>query len=89
MKEKTLVQHIYTSFEEVTEFNNQVRDDLIAMGVLWKGSKLDKVQCFYERVAPVSAVTGRLAYSNEDKGDRQNLPGHSRLKRNGPPWRRS
>ena len=70
MKEKTLVQQIYTSFEEVTDAYNIVRDDLIALGVLWRGSKLDKVQCFYERVALRSAVTGRLAYFNEDKTDR-------------------
>jgi hypothetical protein len=61
---------IYTSFEEVTDAYNKVRDELIALGLLWRRSKLDKVQCFYERVAPVSAVTGRLGYFNEDKNDR-------------------
>ena len=70
MKEKTLVQQIYTSFEDVTDAYNIVRDDLIALGVLWKGSKLDKVQCIYKRVDPRSALTGTLAYFDEDKADR-------------------
>ena len=33
MKEKTLVEQIYTSFEEVTDAYNIVRDDLMALGL--------------------------------------------------------
>jgi hypothetical protein len=70
MKKQPLLEQIYTSFKEVTKAYNQARDDLIELGLLWRDSKLDKVQCLYERVDPVSAVTGRLAYFNEDKADR-------------------
>ena len=70
MKKQPLRDQIYTPFKEVTKAYNQARDDLIELGLLWRGSKLDKVQCFYEQVAPWSAVTGTLAYFNEDKDDR-------------------
>jgi hypothetical protein len=70
MKEKTLVDQIFTSFKEVTKAYNQARDDLIELGLLWRGSKLDKVQCFYESVAPLSAVTGTMGYFDESKDDR-------------------
>ena len=71
MKEKTLVDQIYTSFEEVTEAYNQVRDELMTLGLLWRCSKLDKVQCIYKRVDPHSALTGPLAYFNENKVDQE------------------
>ena len=75
MKTQPLVKQIYTSFEEVTDAYNKVRDELIALGLLWRCSKLDKVQCFYERAAPVSAVTGRMGYF--DEGDRDiHFPSH-------------
>ena len=46
----------------MTDAYNEVRDDLIKLGILWRDSKLDKVQCFYEPIAPYSAVTGRMGY---------------------------
>ena len=44
-----LIKQIYTSFEEVADAYNQARYDLIELGLLWRGSKLDNVQCLYER----------------------------------------
>ncbi len=44
----SMLNRIYTSFEQVTDAYNEVRDDLIKLGILWRGSKLDKVQCLYE-----------------------------------------
>ena len=58
----SLRDRIYTSFEQMTDAYNEVRDDLIALGILWRGSKLDKVECFYEPIAPYSAITGRMGY---------------------------
>lgn len=62
MKDKPLVNQIYTSFEEVTKAYNNARDELVALGALWKRSKLDKVECHYEQIAPISAVMGTLGY---------------------------
>ena len=39
---------IYTSFSEVERAYNKVRKELIDLGVLWDGSKLDGVECIYE-----------------------------------------
>ena len=62
----SLRDRIYTSFDQVTDAYNEVRDDLIELGILWRGSKLDKVQCFYEPIAPYSAITGRMGYFDFD-----------------------
>lgn len=70
MKTQPLIKQIYTSFEEVADAYNQARDDLIELGLLWRDSKLDNVQCLYEPVAPLSAVTGTMGYFAEAKKDR-------------------
>ena len=62
----SLRDRIYTSFDQVTDAYNEVRDDLIELGILWRGSKLDNVQCFYEAIAPYSAITGRMGYFDFD-----------------------
>ncbi len=62
----SILNRIYTSFDQVTDAYNEVRDDLIKLGILWRGSKLDKVQCFYEPIAPYSAITGRMGYFDFD-----------------------
>ncbi len=62
----SMLNRIYTSFDQVTDAYNEVRDDLIKLGILWRGSKLDKVQCFYEPIAPYSAITGRMGYFDFD-----------------------
>ncbi len=65
--DQPISKQIYTSFEEVTDAYNKVRDELIALGLLWRRSMLDKVPCYYEQVALGAAVTGTLAYYNEKK----------------------
>ena len=55
----SLRDRIYTSFEQMTDAYNEVRDDLIELGILWRGSKLDKVQCFYEPIAPYRQTCAR------------------------------
>jgi hypothetical protein len=62
----SMLNRIYTSFDQVTDAYNEVRDDLIELGLLWRGSKLDKVECFYETIAPYSAITGRMGYFDFD-----------------------
>lgn len=59
---KTLTQRIYTSFDDVTKAYNKVRDELIDQGILWRDSKLDKVECLYERIAPIAALSGWMGY---------------------------
>ena len=63
---KTLTQRIYTSFDDVTKAYNHVRDELIDLGLLWRGSKLDKVECFYERIAPIAALNGWMGFFDFD-----------------------
>ncbi len=58
---------IYTSFEEVKRAYNKVRTELWNMGVLWKGSKLDKVPCIYDVIAPFAAITGTMGWYNRKK----------------------
>ena len=58
----SLRDRIYTSFEQMTDAYNEVRDDLIALGILWRGSKLDKVECYYESIAPIAALKGGMGY---------------------------
>lgn len=67
MKDQSRLEQIYTSFDEVTKAYNQARGDLIKMGVLWRDSRLDNVQCFYEPIAPICAVSGTLGYFNEEE----------------------
>jgi len=47
---------IYTSFKEVTRTYNKVRKELIDLGILWDGSKLDEVECHYEALNPVGLI---------------------------------
>ena len=63
---KTLTQRIYTSFDDVTKAYNKVRDELIDQGILWRNSKLDKVECLYESIAPIAALKGWMGYFDFD-----------------------
>ena len=60
------LKRIYTSFDDVTKAYNHVRDELIRFGVLWRGSRLDGVQCIYEPVALKSALRGWMGYFDFD-----------------------
>ena len=33
----SMLNRIYTSFDQVTDAYNEVRDDLIELGILWRG----------------------------------------------------
>ena len=62
MKGKTLVEQIYTSFDEMEDAYNIVRNELVKLGVLWYKSKLDKVEAAYLTIAPISAVAGYMGF---------------------------
>ncbi len=65
---KSTLGSIYTSSDEVYKAYNKVRDELIRLGVLWDGSKLDKVDCTYLTVAPIAALGGTMGlYQPETK----------------------
>lgn len=48
---------IYTSFDQVTDAFNEARDELIKLGILWNGSKLDTVECYYEPIPKTGSST--------------------------------
>ena len=58
---------IYTSFDEVTRAYNKVRNELIKFGVLWDGSKMDGVECFYEPFEPHGLVGWMGFYQFDDR----------------------
>ena len=55
---------VYTSSETVSRAYYRVRKELRDIGVLWEGSKLDQVPCFYDPVAPFSALCGVMGWYN-------------------------
>ena len=55
-KKKNIMDEIYTSFDEMTRAYNKVRSELVKLGVLWDGSKLDEVECIYEPFNPCGIV---------------------------------
>lgn len=57
---KTPLNHIYTSFDEVTRAYNKVRNELWNLEVLWDGSRLDGVGCKYLTIAPIAALAGYM-----------------------------
>ena len=59
---------VYTSFDEMSRAFNKVRTELGNLGVLWDGSKLDKVGATYLTVAPIAALAGYMGlYQPETK----------------------
>ena len=52
---------IYTSYKQVSRAFNKVRKELWNLGVLWAGSKLDEVVCFWEPLNPCGLV-GKMGY---------------------------
>ena len=58
---------IYTSFETVSRAYNKVRTELVDLGVLWNGSKLDKVPCFHDSFAFIAALGGTMGWYNRRK----------------------
>ena len=49
----------------MTRAYNKVRDELIALELLWNGSKLDGVECFYESLQPLGLI-GRMGFYDFD-----------------------
>ena len=65
---KSPINHIYTSFDEVTRAYNKVRNELWNLEVLWDGSRLDGVGCTYLTIAPIAALAGYMGlYQPESK----------------------
>ena len=62
MKTQTQIKKIFTSFDEMEDAYNIVRGELIKLGVLWDGSKLDKVEAIYLSIAPISALGGYMGF---------------------------
>ena len=62
MKKHPLLKKIYTSFDEMEDAYNQVRDELVKLGILWDKSKLDNVEATYLTIAPISAVAGYMGF---------------------------
>ena len=60
---------VYTSFNEVSRAYNKVRMELWHLGVLWDGSKLDGVECIYDQIAPVAALSGTMGWYDPDSKD--------------------
>ena len=60
---------VYTSFNEVSRAYNKVRMELWHLGVLWDGSKLDGVECIYDQIAPIAALSGTMGWYDPDSKD--------------------
>ena len=60
---------IFTSYEHVNTTYNKVRMELWNLGVLWDGSKLEQVPCFYDPIAPVAALSGTMGWYDPDSKD--------------------
>ena len=53
---------IYTSFKEMERAYNKVRMELWNLGILWDGSKLERVGCTYLVIAPIAALGGYMGF---------------------------
>ena len=62
MKKQPLIKKVYTSFDEMEDAYNKVRNELVKLGVLWDKSKLDKVEAIYLTIAPISALGGYMGF---------------------------
>ena len=51
---------IYTSFKTMSRAFNKVRGELWKFGILWDGSKLERVPCVYDPFAPLAALGGTM-----------------------------
>ena len=62
MNKQPLIKKVYTSFDEMEDAYNKVRNELVKLGVLWDKSKLDKVEAIYLTIAPISALGGYMGF---------------------------
>jgi hypothetical protein len=58
---------IYTSFGTVSRAFNKVRTELWNLGVLWEGSRLERVPCVYNPFAPLAALGGTMGWYDPEK----------------------
>ena len=61
------MRKVYTSFKTVSRAYKKVRKELADLGLLWDGSKLDRVQCFHAPFAPLAALWGSRGWYDRDK----------------------
>ena len=59
---RSLRKRIVTTYGEASRAFNKVRGELWKLGVLWDGSKLDRVQCFFDPFTPVLTLAGFMGY---------------------------
>jgi len=58
---------VHTSFETVSRAYNKVRVELWKLGILWDGSKLERVPCVYDPFAPLAALGGTMGWYDPEK----------------------
>ena len=58
---------IHTPFKDVTRVYNKIRKELIDLGVLWDGSKLDGVECIYESLQWRGLISWMVFYDFDDR----------------------
>ncbi len=61
-------QKAHTSFKTVSRAYNKVRMELWKLGILWDGSKLERVPCVYDPFAPLAALGGTMGWYDPKKG---------------------
>ena len=66
------MKKIYVSFAELEKAFNRVRRELAAQGLLFDGSRLDKVDCYYEGLSlgGLARCVGIMGFYNPNKGDK-------------------
>ena len=60
---------VYTSYEEMCRAYDKVRGELIGLGLLWDGSRLDGVECHYGTLNPLGLIGWMGFYEPIDDGD--------------------
>lgn len=58
---------VHMSFETVSRAYNKVRVELWKLGILWDGSKLERVPCVYDPFAPLAALGGTMGWYDPEK----------------------
>lgn len=69
---KTTLKKVYVSFDEMERAFNKVRRELQDLGLLSEGSRLDKVDCYYEgfTIGGLCGCVGTMGFYDPDKNDR-------------------
>ena len=66
------MKKIYVSFAELEKAFNRVRREQEGLGLLFEGSRLDKVDCYYEGLSlgGLAGCVGIMGFYNPNKGDK-------------------